>query len=368
MNEFFLENRYLTIVLTMVVLFIIIKYFEKIKSAVSSLNIKGDGNTPILNSYTIDFTALAASKKIDIVIGREHEILRLAQILSRRGKNNSILVGEPGVGKTAIAEGLAARIVSGDVPEVLKNKRVLSLNVASLLSGTKYRGEFEARAKKLVEEIERTNRSVILFIDEIHSIIQSSGTEGSVNFSDILKPALARGNLQVIGATTLREYNTYIKTDKSLERRFQPIEVKEPSAKDTIKMLQGLKETYEIYHKVTFTDAALEAAVKFTNKIKMRSLPDKAIDALDEAGAIVRVSHVHEAIPVLLYNAAVVAHPQIKKTWKKIQDLDAESLKKYKEQIKIKREKLEDDIAKKGVLVVDVDDVKRAINEWDHQI
>ncbi len=336
------------------------KYASRVTKGLQSLKIGKGSGTPILNSYTVDFTALATTQRIDPVIGRDQEIIRLAQILSRKGKNNAILVGAPGVGKTAIVEGLASRIISGEVPEVLKGKRLLSLNVASLLSGTKYRGEFEERAKRLVDEIAKSNRSIILFIDEIHSVIQSQGTEGSVNLSDILKPALARGDLQMIGATTLAEYNTYIKSEPSLERRFQPVQVKQPSSKETMTILQGVKTLYESHHMVTFTDAAL------TKKIKMRSLPDKAIDAIDEAGALVRVSHVHEAIPLVLFGAAVQKNPALTKTWKSIQTLDAKLLQNPSSALRKKREALEKKLSEAGLLVVDVDDIKHVINAWTH--
>jgi len=258
-------------------------------------------NTPLLDTYTTDFTQLAHIGKIDPVIGRYNEVLRLSQILSRRNKNNALLIGAPGVGKTAIVEGLAQRIAKHEVTETLQGKRVLSLDVANLLSGTKYRGEFEKRAKQLVQEISSSERSIILFIDEVHSVIQSQGSEGSVNFSDILKPALARGDLQMIGATTTDEYNAYIKTDPALERRFQTITVKEPTIKDTIAILQGVKDKYREYHKVQFTDAALETAANLTKKkIKNRTLPDKALDAIDEAASMVRVAHIKDTTHAVL--------------------------------------------------------------------
>jgi len=319
---------------------------------------KGGSSTPFLNTYCRDFSEAAHSHRADPIIGREREIKKMIQVLSRRRKNNVLLLGEPGVGKTAIVEALAQRIEKNDVTEHLAGKRVLALDVAVLMSGTKYRGEFEKRAKKIVEEISHSNRSIILFIDEVHSVIQSKGTEGAIDFSDILKPALARGDLQMIGATTLKEYDKYIKTDLSLERRFQPITVDEPTEKEALHILKGIKDKYREYHKVEFTEAAITAAVKLTKKhIRNRKLPDKAIDALDESGAMVKVAHLHPAVPALLYDAAVKKHPDIAKLWKQIQSLD--SSKK-----KAARESLEKKLGEKGVIVVDSDDVAEVIHGW----
>ena len=318
----------------------------------------GDARTPFLNSYTTDFTALAKSGKIDPVIGRTDEVRRLVQVLSRQKKNNALLIGAPGVGKTAIVEGLAERIVSKEVPESLQNKRVLALDVATLMAGTKYRGEFEQRAKKVVQEIAASNRSIILFIDEAHAIVQSQGSEGSINLSDILKPALARGDLQMIGATTPEEYTKYIKTDLSLERRFQPVEVHEPTDAETLQMLQGAKDKYREYHKVEFTDAALDTAVHLSKQlIADRKLPDKAFDALDEAAAMVKVSHIHPAVNMVLYQSAVLAHPEVAALWKKIQEAD-------KQQLAAEREALEKELEDKGVVTVDSADVAKVVREW----
>lgn len=322
-------------------------------------------NTPTLDTYATDFTTQAANGTIDPVVGRADEILRLAQILSRRGKNNAILVGPPGVGKTAIVEGLAQRIASGEVPETLQGKRVIALEVAGLMAGTKYRGEFEERAKKIVDEITRAGRSIILFIDEIHSVIQTQGAEGAVNFADILKPALARGELQLIGATTTKEYEQYIKTDASLERRFQPIEVDEPTPEETITILQGIKDKFREYHKVEFTDAAITLAATLTNKkITDRKLPDKAIDAIDEAAAKVKVAHVSDHIPTLLLSAAAKKAPSITTLWEELQKKDTATLTANTKKALSAREAKEQELAEYGILVVDSDDVESVINEW----
>ncbi len=323
--------------------------------------------TPTLNTYGTDFTELARQKKIDMVIGRDEEILRLSQVLSRREKNNAILIGPPGVGKTAIVEGLAQRIVSGEVSDALRDRRLLALSVPSLLAGTKYRGEFEERAKKIVSEIQSGGRSIILFIDEVHSVIQSQGTEGAVNFADILKPALARGELQMIGATTTAEYEKYIKTDPSLERRFQPVEVHEPSMKEALTIIRGVAEKFKEFHKVEFTDAALEEAVTLTQKkVKNRKLPDKAIDAIDEAAAMVRVSGVHEHVPAVLYAAAVSKYPELQQVWKRMQELDerVSATKRPTKKMLDEKKQLEEVLVEKGVFVVDSQDIHSVVDSW----
>jgi ATP-dependent Clp protease ATP-binding subunit ClpC len=246
-------------------------------------------NTPTLNEFGRDINKLAAEGKIDPVIGRDNEIERVIQILSRRTKNNPVLIGEPGVGKTAIAEGLAQRIIDGKVPEVLRDKRVVSLNMASLVAGSKYRGEFEERMKKVMDEI-RNDGNVILFVDELHTLIGAGAAEGAIDAANILKPALARGELQAIGATTLNEYKKHIEKDAALERRFQPIVVGEPSVEDAIGILKGLRDKYEAFHRAQITDEAIEAAVKLSQRyISDRFLPDKAIDLMDEAASRVRL-------------------------------------------------------------------------------
>ncbi len=251
---------------------------------------KAKSSTPTLDQYSRDLTEYAREGKLDPVIGRETEIQRVIQILSRRTKNNPCLVGEPGVGKTAIAEGLARKIVEGNIPEIIKDKRVLTLDLSGMVAGSKYRGEFEERIKKVISEV-MSDGNVLLFIDEIHTIIGAGGAEGAIDASNILKPSLARGELQLIGATTREEYRKYIEKDAALERRFQPVVVEEPSEEEAILILKGLRDSYEAHHKVKITDDALEAAVKMSSRyINDRYLPDKAIDLMDEAASKVRLS------------------------------------------------------------------------------
>jgi len=246
----------------------------------------------VLSKYSRDLTAMARNKKLDPVIGRESEIARVVQVLSRRTKNNPVLIGKAGVGKTAVAEGLALAIIARNVPQVLYGKKVLSLDLSGILAGTKYRGEFEQRLKKITEEIASAKRTVILFIDEIHTLAEAGEAEGAINAADILKPLLARGELQVVGATTKDEYEQYIKKDKTLDRRLQPVVVSEPGTKLTREILQGVKSVYEDYHHVVVEDAALDQAVKSTKNIKSRAYPDKAIDVLDEACSKVSIENV----------------------------------------------------------------------------
>lgn len=248
-----------------------------------------NGKTPTLNQFGRDFTQMAKDGKFDPVIGRDKEIARVIQILSRRTKNNPCLIGEPGVGKTAVAEGLAQKIVSGDVPEILKDKRLFTLDLSSMVAGAKYRGEFEERLKTAVEEVVKAG-NVILFIDEIHTLIGAGAAEGAIDAANILKPSLARGEIQVIGATTLDEYRKHIEKDTALERRFQPITVGEPSEEEALEILKGIRDKYEAHHSVKITDAALKAAVELSSRyITDRFLPDKAIDLIDEAASKVRL-------------------------------------------------------------------------------
>ncbi|WP_067729174.1 ATP-dependent protease ATP-binding subunit ClpC [Oceanobacillus damuensis] len=250
---------------------------------------QSNASTPTLDSLARDLTVSAKEGKIDPVIGRAKEIERVIQVLSRRTKNNPVLIGEPGVGKTAVAEGLAQQIIDNEVPETLRDKRVMTLDMGTVVAGTKYRGEFEDRLKKVMEEIRQAG-NIILFIDELHTLIGAGGAEGAIDASNILKPSLARGELQCIGATTLDEYRKYIEKDAALERRFQPIQVDEPTLDETIQILNGLRDRYEAHHRVTITDEAIEAAATLSDRyITDRFLPDKAIDLIDEAGSKVRL-------------------------------------------------------------------------------
>jgi len=271
----------------------------------------GGSKTPTLDTYGRDLTALAREGKLDPVIGREKEIERVIQVLSRRTKNNPALIGEPGVGKTAIGEGLAQRIVNNKVPEILKDRRVVTLDLASLVAGSKYRGEFEDRLKKVMNEI-RSAGEIILFIDELHTIVGAGAAEGAIDASNILKPALARGELQCIGATTLDEYRKHVEKDSALERRFQPIKVDEPTVEETLEILRGLRDRYEVHHGVEITNDAIEAAVRLSDRfVTDRFLPDKAIDLIDEAGSRVRLR-------------AFTAPPDLKELEKTLEELARE--------------------------------------------
>ncbi len=264
------------------------KAFEKVLSEDSGKSDKSV-NLGDLDGFAVDLNEKAKQGKIDPVIGRTDEINRVIQILSRRNKNNPVLIGEPGVGKTAIAEGLAQRIVNNDVPEILKNCHIISLNMSSVVAGTKYRGEFEERLKKVIDEVKK-HKDWILFVDELHTLVGAGSSEGSMDAANIMKPALARGELRCIGATTLKEYKKYIEKDAALERRFQPVKVGEPTPKDTLEILKGLRDRYEAFHKAKITDEALKAAVELSGRyITDRFQPDKAIDVIDEAAAKVRM-------------------------------------------------------------------------------
>src|SRR6478736_6800540 len=250
---------------------------------------KGKSKTPALDSFGRDLTELARQGKLDPVIGRQNEIERVIQVLSRRTKNNPVLLGEAGVGKTAIVEGLAQMVVDGNVPELLRDKRIVVLDLAMMVAGTKYRGQFEERIKAVMNEVRRA-KNTMLFIDELHTLVGAGGAEGAIDASNVLKPALARGEIQCIGATTLDEYRKYIEKDAALARRFQPIIVNPPSKEDTIAILKGLRDRYEAHHRVQITDVALEAAVELSERyISGHCLPDKAIDVIDESGARVRL-------------------------------------------------------------------------------
>ena len=265
---------------------------EKQNKTLSALEKKQESSpTPTLDEHSRDLTQLAREGKLDPVIGREEEIERLTQILARRTKNNPILIGDPGVGKTAIVEGLAQRMASGEIAEVLHNKRLVTIDLGSLVAGTKYRGEFEQRLKNIISEVEEA-KNVILFIDEFHTIVGAGAAEGSMDASNMLKPALARGSFQCIGATTFDEYRKYVEADPALERRFQPITTEPATLAETLDILKGLKNKYEQHHEVVFTDEALKAAANIADRyITERALPDKAIDLLDEAGSRVRLKN-----------------------------------------------------------------------------
>ncbi|MDR2940660.1 MAG: ATP-dependent Clp protease ATP-binding subunit [Clostridiales bacterium] len=325
-------------------------------------------NTPVLDNYSRDFTQLASEDKFDPIIGRDREISRVIQILSRRTKNNPCLVGDPGVGKTAIAEGLAQKIISGNVPELLKGKRVIGLDLSAMVAGSKYRGEFEERIKKVLNEVKASN-NVILFIDELHTIIGAGAAEGAIDASNILKPSLARGEIQVIGATTLEEYRKYIEKDAALERRFQPVTVDEPTEVEAIGMLKGLRDKYEAHHNVKITDKAIEAAVKLSARyINDRFLPDKAIDLIDEAASKVRLK-------------TFTAPPKVKELEEKLLELDKEKEAAIKTEsfekagrIKDKQDKIKADLEKavnswtakntKSAQVVDEEQVSIILSEW----
>jgi len=326
------------------------------------------GKTPALDSFGRDLTKLAKDTKLDPVIGRQNEIERVVQILSRRTKNNPVLLGEAGVGKTAIVEGLAQQIISGDVPEILKNKRIIILDLALMVAGTKYRGQFEERIKAIMEELKRSP-DVIIFIDELHTLVGAGGAEGAIDASNILKPALSRGEIQCIGATTIDEYRKHIEKDAALERRFQTIMVEPPSVEETIEILKGLRDRYEAHHKVEFTDESLEAAAKMSDRyITGRFLPDKAIDLIDEAGSRARLS-------------TMTTPPELKEVEAQIEEIRKEKEESVKEQdfekaagIRDRERKLKDKLntmkkewketrGKKTLSVV-ADDIAYIVSRW----
>ena len=269
----------------------ILKAMEEGRGGQKASSPSAESRYRTLERYARDLTALAREGKLDPVIGRDAEILRVIQVLSRRTKNNPVLIGEAGVGKTAIVEGLAQKIVTEDVPEILVGKRLMSLDLGGMIAGTRFRGEFEERLKTTIEEVQKAQGEIILFIDELHTVVGAGAAQGAVDASNMLKPALARGELRCIGATTLDEYRQHIEKDSALERRFAPIYVDEPSVEDTIEIMRGVRDRYEKHHQITFTDEALVAAARLSHRyVTDRRLPDKAIDLMDEAGAGLRVA------------------------------------------------------------------------------
>ncbi len=304
---------------------------------------KGKSKTPTLDAYGRDLTQLARDNKLDPVIGRNTEIERVIQILSRRTKNNPALIGEPGVGKTAIAEGLAQRVVKGDVPEPLRDKRVITLDLAGLVAGTKYRGEFEERMKRVMDEIRAASGEIILFIDELHTLVGAGAAEGAIDASNIIKPALARGELQCIGATTLNEFRKHIEKDSALERRFQPVMVGEPSVEETIEILKGLRERYEQHHKVRITDEALAAAARLGDRyITDRFLPDKAVDLMDEASSRVRLQATLPPPEIREIDAQLRALASERESVVRSQNFDkAAELRDREERLRLERARLE---------------------------
>lgn len=324
--------------------------------------------TPTLDSYSRNLTQLATAGKLDPVIGREQEIQRVIQILSRRTKNNPCLIGEPGVGKTAVVEGLAQMIASGDVPETIADKRVVTLDLSGMVAGSKYRGEFEERIKKVISEVVESG-DVLLFIDEIHTIIGAGGAEGALDASNILKPSLARGEIQLIGATTINEYRKYIEKDSALERRFQPVTVDEPSEEESVAILKGLRSRYEEHHKVEITDDALEAAVKLSSRyINDRFLPDKAIDLIDEAASEVRLQNYTKPDKIKVYEAEVDGLEEAKEEAIKKEAYEkAGEIKKKQEKIREKiaqtMEKWQKDKESKKLIVSD-NEIADVVSGW----
>lgn len=303
--------------------------------------------TPKIDQFSRDLTALAKSGELDPVIGRQKEIERVIQILSRRTKNNPILIGEPGVGKTAVAEGLAQKIVDGNIPFLLKNKRVLSLDLSGMLAGAKYRGQFEERLKDAMDEIKK-NKNIILFIDELHTIIGAGAAEGSIDAANILKPALARGELQAVGATTITEYRKHIEKDTALERRFQPVTVGEPSVEESVLILKGLRDKYEAHHRLTITDEAIESAVNLSDRyISDRFLPDKAIDLMDEAASRMRIQSFREP-------------PNMQELEDKLEEVRKEKMEAVNNQNFEKAAKKRDE---EKIFVTQIEDIKK---EWEN--
>ena len=324
--------------------------------------------TPTLNQYGTDLTKKATEGKLDPVIGRKDEIQRVIQILSRRTKNNPCLIGEPGVGKTAVAEGLAERIIAEDVPEMLKNKRVVSLDIASMVAGAKYRGDFEERIKKCLEEVKKAG-DVILFIDEVHTIVGAGSAEGAVDAANILKPLLARGEVQVIGATTLNEYRKYIEKDSALERRFSPVTVGEPTNEETIEILKGIRDRYEAHHNVKITDEAIKAAVELSTRyINDRFLPDKAIDLVDEAASRVKMRTYTQPDTLKKLEEEISAMNKEKDDAIKVQDFEKAA--GLRDKINVEKEKLQKEKEKweskntKSITTLTEEDIAEVVASW----
>jgi ATP-dependent Clp protease ATP-binding subunit ClpC len=332
---------------------------------------KGKSKTPTLDAYGRDLTTLARENKLDPVIGRANEIERVIQILSRRTKNNPALIGEPGVGKTAIAEGLAQRVIKSEVPEPLRDKRVITLDLAGLVAGTKYRGEFEERMKRVMDEIRGAAGEIILFIDELHTLVGAGAAEGAIDASNIIKPALARGELQCIGATTLNEFRKHIEKDSALERRFQPVMVGEPSVDETVEILKGLRDRYEAHHKVTITDEALVAAAKLGDRyISDRFLPDKAVDLIDEAASRVRLQATLPPPEIREIENQIRQVKQEKESVVKSQEFEkAAAIRDREEKLRLEKQRLEAEWADKRAaqdktIKVTEADVAHIVSSW----
>jgi len=341
---------------------------EEESESMPSSGSKKESKTPALRAFGRDLTELAIKNELDPVIGRVGEIERVIQILCRRTKNNPVLIGEAGVGKTAIVEGLAQEIAAGNVPEILRDKKVIVLDLALMVAGTKYRGQFEERIKAVMDEIRRT-KNVILFLDELHTIVGAGGAEGAMDASNILKPALSRGELQCVGATTLNEYRKYIEKDAALERRFQQVKVDEPSVEDAIKILQGLKGKYEMHHKTRYSTKAIEAAVQLSSRyLPSRFLPDKAIDIMDESGARARIGAMTRPPELKSIEAEIEEIRVEKETSIKEQDFEKAATLRDKEKSAKKRH---DDVleawrANSTERIVDVneEDIMHVVSKW----
>jgi ATP-dependent Clp protease ATP-binding subunit ClpB len=351
----------------------VLSALQSVRGAQRVTSREPEGTYDALGQYGRDLTAEARAGKLDPVIGRDEEIRRVIQILSRRTKNNPVLIGEPGVGKTAIVEGLAGRIVRGDVPEALKDRRLFALDLGALVAGAKYRGEFEERLKAVLNEIKASEGEIILFIDELHTIVGAGAAEGAMDAGNMLKPMLARGELHAIGATTLDEYRKHIEKDAALERRFQPVLVEEPSVEDTISILRGLKERYEVHHGVRITDAAVIAAATLSDRyISDRFLPDKAIDLLDESASRLRMEITSDPVELDELKRQILQLQIEREALKQEKDRASkerlEKLERELEQLEAEREKLESQIAEERELITAVTNVKEQMERTQHEI